>query len=144
MDGVNTFFLVIALAAAQAAAPPAAPKPQPAKGVVIRGCLTGSKLSHIDPDDASLPLPDVLTVVSTRVIRSQVKALNGHRVEVIGPLRDVPGVDNGVLVVDSDRGRLYVGGGDPRLGEDLNVSRNAAPTIHAHTIKDLAASCAQQ
>src|SRR5262245_49963256 len=74
-----------------------APKPQPAKGVVIRGCLTGSKLTHLDPQnlaspDVALKLPDTLKVTSIRVIRSQVKALNGHQVEITGSLRGIPGI----------------------------------------------------
>jgi hypothetical protein len=134
-----------ASAAAQSAAPqPAAqpaPKPQAAKGVVIRGCLTGSKLSHIDPDDATLKVPDILRVSSLRVIRSQVKALDGHQVEVIGTLHSIPGQDNGLLVAESDKAKLYIGGGDKNLGEDLNTSRSEPPTIYARTIKDIAATC---
>jgi hypothetical protein len=111
------------------------------KGVVIRGCLNGSKLTHIDPDDATLSVPDILRVTSLRVIRSQVKALDGHQVEVIGTLSGIPGQDKSVLVADSDKARLYVGGGDKNLGEDFGTARSEPPTIHARTIKDVAASC---
>ena len=105
----------------------APPKAQPAKGVVIRGCLTGTKLTHIDPEnlDPRLTLPDTLKVTSIRVIRDQVKALNGHQVEVIGALRGIPGLDTGLLVVDSDKGKLYLGGGDTRLGHRANGFRKA-------------------
>jgi len=124
------------------------PAVQRGKGVVIRGCLTGSKLTHIDPQnltphDVSL-LPDKLTVTSTRVIRSQVKALNGHEVEVTGALRGIQGLETGLLVVDSDNGKLYLGGGDPTLGSDLAVSRSEPPTIHAQMIKNVAETCAGQ
>src|SRR5207344_314116 len=84
----------------------AAQQSEPRKGVVIRGCLTGSKLTHIDPRselpaDVAVKLPDTLTVSSIRVIRDQVKALNGHQVEVTGALRGVPGVETGLLVAES-------------------------------------------
>lgn len=111
------------------------------KGTVIRGCLTGSKLTHIDPDVATPNLPDILRVTSIRVIRSQVKALDGHQVEVIGTLSGIPGQDKSVLVADSDKAKVYVGGGDKNLGEDFGTGRIEPPTIHAHTIKDLADSC---
>jgi hypothetical protein len=139
-------FLTASLEAIQEAA---AAKPQPRKGVVIRGCLTGSKLTHIDPQtqlpaDLVLKLPDTLKVTSIRVIRDQVKALNGHQVEVTGALRGIPGMETGVLVVDSDNAKLYLGGGDPNLGSDLNVSRNEPPTIYAQMIKDVAETCLHQ
>src|SRR5262245_41033860 len=91
----------------------AAPKSQPSKGVVIRGCLTASKLTHVDPQnlaaDLVLKLPDTLKVTSIRVIRDQVKALNGHQVEITGALRGIPGMGTGILVADSDNGKLYIG-----------------------------------
>jgi hypothetical protein len=115
-------------------------------GVVIRGCLTGSKLIHVDPQnlapDLVLKLPDALKVTSIRVIRSQVKALNGHQVEITGALRGIPGMETGLLVVDSDNGKLYLGGGDPKLGSDL--SANEPPTIHAQMIKAVAETCPGQ
>jgi hypothetical protein len=115
-------------------------------GVVIRGCLTGSKLIHIDPQtqlpaDLVLKLPDTLKVTSIRVIRDQVKALNGHQVEVTGALRGIPGMETGALVADSDNAKVYVGGADPKLGSDLHVGRNEPPTIHAQMIKDVAGTC---
>lgn len=126
--------------------PAASPKPQRAGSVVIRGCLTGSKLTHLDLEnlDPALTLPDTLKVASIRVIRGQVKALNGHQVEVIGALRGIPGQDTGLLVVDSDNGKLYLGGGDPRLGQDLVVAGNRPPTIYAQTIKNIAETCTAQ
>jgi hypothetical protein len=133
---------IISLSVAQAAeqaAPP--PQNQGLKGVAIRGCLVGSKLTHIDQDDSTPTLPDPLTVSSIRVIRSQVKALSGHQVEVIGSLRNIPGMETGFLVAESDKGKLYLGGGDPKLGEDLRVTSSAPPTVHAHTIRDLAQAC---
>jgi hypothetical protein len=139
--------LLTTVDAAQDAA--AAARSQPRKGVVIRGCLTGSKLTHIDPQtelpaDLVRKLPDRLTVTSIRVIRDQVKALNGHQVEVTGALRGIPGLETGLLVVDSDNGKLYLGGGDARLGQDLAVSRSEPPTIHAQMIKNVAETCAGQ
>src|SRR5262245_11984749 len=124
----------------------AAPKPQPRKGVVIRGCLAGSKLTHIDPQtqlpaDLLLQLPDRLTVTSIRVIRDQVKALNGHQVDVTGALRGIPGMETGMLVADSGNVKVYLGGGDPRLGSDLSVARYESPTIDAQMNKDVAAAC---
>jgi hypothetical protein len=124
--------------------PATVPKPQALKGVVIRGCLTGSKLTNIEPGDPSLTLPDRLRVTSIKVIRSQVKALDGHQVELVGQLRGIPGQETGLLVVDSDKGRVYLGGGDPNLGQDLGPARAEPPTIHAHTIKDVAAACTVQ
>lgn len=119
----------------------APPKPQPVKGVAIRGCLTGTKLTHLEPPDGTSALPDTLRVTTVRVIRDQLKPLNGHQVELIGALRGIPGQENGILIGDSDKAKVYVGGGDKNLGEDLAVSRNDPPTIHAHTIRDLAPTC---
>jgi|SRR5690349_4002309 len=116
-------------------------KPAKPKGVVIRGCLTGWTLTHLDPDDATLNIPDKLRVRSLRVIRDQVTALNGHQVEVIGSLSGIPGQSRSVLVTDSDKAKLYIGGGDKNLGEDLGVDRNEPPTVYARTIKDVAEKC---
>jgi hypothetical protein len=121
--------------------PATAPKPQAPKGVVIRGCLTGSKLTHVEPGDASLTLPDRLRVTSTKVIRSQVRALDGHQVELVGLLRGIPGQETGLLGAESDKGKVYLGGGDPDLGQDLASARAEPPTIHANTIKDVAPAC---
>src|SRR5262245_41892998 len=104
--GVAAMF-VVSVDASQETAPS-----KPArKGVVIRGCLNGSKLTRLDPQqlepaDLVLKLPDTLKVTSVRVIRDQVKALNGHQVEVTGALRGIPGMETGVLVADSDNAKL--------------------------------------
>jgi hypothetical protein len=131
----------IVLAAAAPTQQPAVAAPQRPKGVVIRGCLAGSKLTQIDPLDVTLPLPGTLKVRSIRVIRGQVKALDGHTVEVIGTLRGIPGQETGVLVVDSDHGKLYLGGGDERLGQDLVPPSQEPPTIYAQMIKNVADTC---
>jgi hypothetical protein len=117
------------------------PQPQPANGVTLRGCLTGTKLTHVEPADPKLTVPGALRLTTIRVIRDQVKPLNGHQVEVIGTLRGVPDQETGVLVGDSGKAKVYIGGGDKNLGEDLTVTRNEPPTIHAQMIKDLAPSC---
>lgn len=122
----------------------AAPKPQQPGKAVIRGCLTGSKLTHIDPiepQNAASVIPDNLKVTSLRVIRDQVKALDGHEVEVIGTLRGIPALEQGVLLSDSPSAKVYVGGGDKNLGEDLHTARVEPPTIYVRTIKDLAEKC---
>ena len=123
------------------------PPKQGPKGAVIRGCLTGSNLIHLDPQNLSadlvLKIPDKLKVTSARVIRDQVKALNGHQVEITGSLRGIPGMETGMLVVDSDNGKLYLGG-DPKMGSDMSVKRNEPPTINAQMIKDVAATCSGQ
>src|SRR5215510_533939 len=124
------------------AAPQPGPRTQLPNRVAIRGCLTRSKLTHVDSKDPiPLELPDVLRVTSIRVIRSQVKALDGHEVEVIGTLRGIPGQENGILIADSDKARVFIGGADRSLGEDLAPFRES-PTINAYTIKDLGPSCA--
>jgi hypothetical protein len=137
--GIAAIVVGICIAGATIAAQQAT---KPNKGTVIRGCLTGWKLTHIDPDDATLTIPDVLQVRSLRVIRDQVKALNGHQVEVIGSLEGIPGQQRGVLVAGSDSAKLYVGGGDKNLGEDFGVQRSESPTIYVRTIKDIDAACA--
>jgi hypothetical protein len=71
-----------------------------------------------------------------------VTALNGHQVELIGSLSGIPGQSRSVLVTDSDKAKLYIGGGDTNLGSDLGVDRNEPPTIYARTIKDVAEKCA--
>lgn len=138
MMGTMMFSVLISVALTMAT--PQAAKPA-TKGTVIRGCLTGSKLSHIEPEDATLNLPDVLRVASLKVIRSQVKALDGHQVELIGSLENVPGQDRSLLIAESDKAKFYVGGGDKKLGEDLGVDRAGPPTIYARTIKDIAERC---
>jgi hypothetical protein len=126
-----------------------APQPDPAiklqrpKSTIIRGCLTGSKLTHIEPvqlDDASANIPDVLRVSSIRVIRSQVKALNGHTVELIGTLRGIRDQERGLLVGESGAGRVYIGGAPKNLGDE-RAERIEPPTMHANTIKDIAPAC---
>jgi hypothetical protein len=137
-------FMVIALLSATQQ--DAAVKPQAPKGIVIRGCLTGSKLTHIEPvqlDESvtNVQIPDVLRVSTIRVIKNQVKALNGHQVELIGTLRGIPGQDHGLLVGDSNAGRIYIGGATKHTGDDLRTERIEPATIYANTIKDIAPSC---
>ena len=65
---------IISFGVTEAREQAAAPPPGPAlKGVAIRGCLVGSKLTQITHDDSAPTLPGVLTVTSIRVIRDQVK-----------------------------------------------------------------------
>jgi hypothetical protein len=142
---VITIAAMSSVAAAQDPTPqePApSPKPQPVNNHVIRGCLKGSTLTDIEPAPP-LKLPEKLRVASTRVIRDQVKALSRHQVEVTGALFGVPGVEQGILIGDSGVAKVYVGGGDPNLGQDLVVNRNDPPTIRATMIKDVAPSCAR-
>lgn len=130
---------IASLSIAQEPAPPAA---QPLKGIVVRGCLSGSRLTHVEPVDPGAPFPDALGVNAIRAIRSQLKALNGHQVELIGSVEGVGQQNGGILVADSDKGKFYVGGGDPNLGEDLR--RKVPATFYAHTIRDVAPTCATQ
>jgi hypothetical protein len=137
------------VAAAQDPTPPTqepapSPKPPPANKYVIRGCLTGSTLTDIEGTPPPLKLPEKLRVGSPRTIRDQVKALSGHQVELTGALFGVPGVEEGVLIGDSGAARVYIGGGDPNLGQDLVVNRNDPPTIRATMIKDVAPACARK
>jgi hypothetical protein len=125
---------------AQQAAQQPAPAPKPVSNFVIRGCLAGAKLKQIEPHDPPIKLPDEVRITTTRAIRDQVKALNGHQVELTGALHGVPGVETGVLIGDSDHAKIYVGGGDPNLGSDLVMQE--PPTLHTKTIKDVAPSCA--
>lgn len=60
--------------------------------------------------------------------------------EVIGTLRGIPGQENGILIGESDKARVYIGGADRTLGEDLEPVRQL-PTINAYTIKDLSPTC---
>ena len=141
---LTAFFLAAASIAAQSQTQtPADAKPKPTRAdLAVRGCLEGTTLTQIEPHTPPLELPEKLKVASLKVIRDQVKALDGHRVELTGILHGVPGVENGVLVSDSDKMKVYVGGGDPTLGEDQDILRNERPTMHARTIKDLAPACA--
>ena len=130
---------VVSASAAQGPDPAAA---QPGKGIAVRGCLTGARLTHVEPVDSDAPFPASLGVNGIRVIRSQLKALNGHQVELIGNVEGVGPQKSGILVHDSDTGRFYVGGGDPSLGEDFR--RNVPPTFYAHTVRNIAPTCASQ
>lgn len=143
--------LPIAIAAMSTAAsaqdptqePAASPQPRPTNMYVVRGCLTKSTLTNIEPLPP-LKLPEKLRVTSTRTIRDQVKALSGHQVELTGALFGVPGVEEGILISDSGSVRVYLGGADPNLGQDLVVNQNNPPTIRATMIKDVASGCAQR
>jgi hypothetical protein len=130
--------LVASLGVLPVAAQEAAPS-QP-KGIAIRGCLSGSKLTHVEPPDPGAPFPESLGVSTIRAIRSQLKMLNGHQVELIGTVEGVGADKGGILVAESDKGKVYLGGGDPSLGEDFR--RRVPPTFYAHTIRDLAPACA--
>jgi len=130
---------VVSASAAQNATPAAAERP---KGIAVRGCLMGARLTNVEPAaDSDVPFPDSLGVNAIRVIRGQVKALNGHQVELIGTVEGV-GPQKGTLVSNSDRLKVYLGGGDPNLGEDLR--RSVRPTFNAQTIKDIAPTCTAQ
>ena len=140
IDAMKMTLAVILIAGAAGVAVAQTPTP---KDDVIRGCLNGAKLTHIEPvqqQDAKLQLPDVLRVSSIRVIRNQVKALSGHQVELIGSLYGLPGQDRGTLVADG-KAKLSIGGGDPALGEDLKSQKNELPSMRVKTIKDLADTC---
>jgi hypothetical protein len=130
---------LVSASLAQGPAPAAA---QPLKGIVVRGCLMGAKLTRVEPVDSDAPFPASLGVNGIRAIRSQLKALKGHEVELIGNVEGVGQQKNGFLVADSDKGRLYIGGGDPNLSEDFR--RNVPPTFYAHTVRDIAPTCAAQ
>jgi len=130
---------IVAALQAQGQAPAAA---QPLKGMAVRGCLTGGRLTHVEPVDSNLPFPDSLGVNGIRAIRSQLKALKGHQVELIGSVEGVGQQASGILVAESDKGRFYLGGGDPNLGEDFR--RNVPPTFYAHTVRDIAPTCAAE
>jgi hypothetical protein len=137
---VTLMFLTTAPAALLAGQEPAAPPtPQPLKGTIVRGCLTGSRLTQVEPVNPGQPFPASLGVNGIRVIRSQLKALNGHQVELIGSVEGV-GLSNGILLLDSDKAKFYLGGGDPNLGEDQR--RSVPPTLYAHTVRDIAPTCA--
>src|SRR5262245_19021110 len=117
--------------------PAASPPPRPTNNYVIRGCLSGSTLTDIEPTPPPLKLPEKLRVVSTRTIRDQVKTLSGHHVELTGALSGVPGVEEGILISDSGAVRVFLGGADPNLGQDLVVNQNKHPTVRALMIKDV-------
>jgi hypothetical protein len=124
--------------------PAPSPKPAPTNKHVVRGCLNRSTLTDIEATPPPLKLPEKLRVTSTRTIRDQVKALSGHQVELTGALFGVPGVEEGILIGDSGAARVYIGGGDPNLGQDLVVNGNDPPTIRATMIKDVAPACAHR
>jgi hypothetical protein len=128
-------------AAAQATQEGAEVKAKPPTTVTVRGCLNGSTITRIETTDHRPTVPDKLQVKVDRVIRGQLKSLNGHQVELNGTIRHIPGEETGILVADSDKGKVYLGGGDANLGNDLVVKGNQPPTIYARMIKDVAASC---
>jgi hypothetical protein len=138
---VSSAAIALAISLGVVSAPQAqGPAPaQPLKGMAVRGCLTGGRLTHVDPVDSNLPFPDSLGVNGIRAIRSQLKALKGHQVELIGNVEGVGEQKTGILVADSDKGRFYLGGGDPSLGEDFR--RKVPPTFYAHTVRDIAPTC---
>jgi hypothetical protein len=81
--------LALGLVSASAAQNPP-PAAAPPKGIAVRGCLTKSRLTHVEPVvDSDTSFPDSIGINATRVIRSQVKALNGHQVELIGTVEGV-------------------------------------------------------
>jgi hypothetical protein len=122
--------------------PAASPKPPPTNKYVVRGCLKGSTLTDIAPTPPRLKLPEKLRVATVRTLRDQVKGLDGHQVELTGALVGVEGVEEGILIGDA-AAKVYIGGGDPNIGQDLVVKRNDPPTIRVTMIKDVAPVCAQ-
>jgi hypothetical protein len=120
------------------------PRTQPTNQHVVRGCLNGSALTDIEPASPPVTFPEKLRVTSPRVIRDQVKALTGHRVELTGALFGVPGVEEGALIADSGAVKIYIGGRDPNITDDLLVNANDPPSIRATMIRDLAPTCAQR
>jgi hypothetical protein len=145
MGTMNKLFvsaaLLVSLGPVSASASQNPPAAAPLKGIAVRGCLTQSRLTHVEPvADSDTSFPDSIGINAARVIRSQVKALNGHQVELIGTVEGV-GPQKGVLVGDSDKLKVYLGGGDPNLGDDFR--RSTRPTFYAHTIKDIAPTCSQ-
>src|SRR5262245_39183587 len=145
---LSTVIMIAAISSAAAAQDPTqakepapSPKPQPTNKYVIRGCLTGSTLAEIEPLPTPVELPAKLRVARTRKIHDQVKPLRCHQVELTGALFGVPGVEEGVLIGDSGAVKVYIGGADPNLGQDLAANRNDRPTIRATMIKDVAPVC---
>src|SRR5262249_6223918 len=104
--------------------------------------LEGSRLTQIEPVDSDAPFPASLGVNAIRAIRSQLKASNGHQVELVGTVEGLGPENNGILVGAADKTKFYLGGGDPSLGEDLR--RVVPPTFYAHTIRNVAPTCAAQ
>ena len=124
------------------AAQESTPATKPLKGIVLRGCLMGSRLTHIESMDSDAPYPDSLGVSGIRVIRSQLKALNGHGVELIGTAEGVGSRTGGFLIASTDTMKFYLGGGDPTLGEDFR--RVVPPTFYVHTVRDVEQTCDPQ
>jgi len=119
-----------------------APAAKPLKGIAVRGCLTGSRLTHVEAADPGTTFPASLGINAIRAIRTQLKTLNGHQVELIGSVEGVGPQTGGILVSESDKAKVYLGGGDPSLGDDFR--RIVPPTFYANTIRDLAPACTAQ
>jgi hypothetical protein len=129
---------VVSVLAAQESGPSA----KLPKDISIRGCLMGSRITQIEPVESGAAFPESLGVTGIRVIRSQLKELRGHQVELIGTAEGVGRQTSGILIADSGTMKFYIGGGDPGLGEDLR--RVVPPTFYVHTIKNIAPTCAAQ
>ena len=142
MGTLNQLFVSAALASvcfASASAMQDSTATPASKGIAVRGCLKGSKLTHVEPVDPGAPFPDSLGVNGIRAIRTELKSLNGHQVELIGTVEGVGQQKGGILVNNSDKAKIYLGGGDPSLGEDFR--RNVPAVIYANTVKNLAPTC---
>jgi hypothetical protein len=122
-----TFALILGLLPAQAQEA----KPIPADSVEVfsRGCLKGRVFTATAPaeDEGATRGPDVMgrhfRTAGSHEIMDQVKAHNGHLVEIVGIVRKSALADEGIGVKVGGRARVVIGA----PGTDPNRSANMAP-----------------
>jgi hypothetical protein len=162
--GTRAFFLATVMIASLAAAmpaiaraqePPAQPtpspappastgKPQPKKNVVVvRGCLSGSMLTHTEAPESVSSVPETLRTTGSRAVRGTLKEIDGHTVELIGTLKGLGNQASGALVKDTGKTKIYVGGTERRTGQDrmMDDQRVELPTLDVSSVKDIAPQC---
>jgi hypothetical protein len=139
-----TVIVAALIATAVAQPPPSASKPAGNKNAVtLRGCLSGSMLTHVEPTGPLLEAPSSLRTTGSRAMRGQLKEVNGHTVELTGVLKGVTNVATGGLVKDTGKTKIYVGGSEKRTGSDAMMAQGRVelPTLDVSALADIAPQC---
>jgi hypothetical protein len=158
---IATMVMIASLGAntvARAQEPPATPpqSPQPAEpspstgkpqtkknAVVVRGCMSGSTLTHAEAHEYTSSVPETLRTTGSRAVRGALKEADGHTVELTGTLKGLGNQASGALVKDTGKTRIYVGGTERRTGQDrmMDEQRVEVPTLDVSSVKDVAPQC---
>jgi len=132
------------------ASPPQSPPKPPANSksetkknvVVVRGCISGSTLTHAEAQEYTSSVPETLRTTGSGAVRGALKEANGHTVELTGTLKGLGNQANGALVKDTGKTKIYVGVAERRPGQDRTMDQHIeVPTLDVSSLKDIAPQC---